>query len=232
MTTKFKGAYGSRALFKGAYIDAPLLGLILLVAVAGCSGDKSDGIDSGTTDTDTGEPVSTPIVVINDADVTKYFFFGITMGEAFFGSKALTCEYSEQFFEEAWLPCLLDRPYCEPYCADVPAGSECYGECEPSDIIKQLLPGESLELPWQAVLWRENTEHCFGGGCYEPFAAPVGVYRFSLAVHEEILCNPEPCVPDEDGFYVDETLPDPPITFSVEVTLPLEAYSIEIHLMN
>ncbi len=55
MTTKYKGAYNSRTLFKGAYIDAPLL-LVLLVAVAGCSDDSSSkpdgGIDSST-DSDT-----------------------------------------------------------------------------------------------------------------------------------------------------------------------------------
>ena len=42
--------------FKGAYLDASLLGLVLLVAFAGCSNDTQgidSGIDSGTTDTDT-----------------------------------------------------------------------------------------------------------------------------------------------------------------------------------
>ncbi len=58
MTTKFEGAYPpSRKRYGAAGIDAPLLlGLVLFVAVAGCSDDTQgidSGIDSGTTDTDT-----------------------------------------------------------------------------------------------------------------------------------------------------------------------------------
>jgi len=69
--------------FKGAYMDAPLLGLALLAAVAVCSNDTQgidSGIDSGTTDTDTDSDTETEteteIEPICSTSYTSYDDFG------------------------------------------------------------------------------------------------------------------------------------------------------------
>ncbi|HUT77282.1 MAG TPA: hypothetical protein VM285_06325, partial [Polyangia bacterium] len=168
----------------------------------------TDADSDADTDTGTGEGETITIEIVNVAGAVRYFEWGISMPEHFPGSRVFECERSIDG-GASWQPCLIELPGCgTELCSNFEPGEECFTECEPSTLIKELQPGASVAISWPVDVPAEVPGYCMAeaGTCYEFVAAAAGLYRFSFVVATEIFCGPQPCEPDPDGFYFDEVL--------------------------
>jgi hypothetical protein len=190
--------------------------------------DTDTDADSDT-DTDAGLGETVDITVVNDALESRYIDWGISWETAFYGARALGCSYSADGADAAWSACLTNAPDCDPICSDYEPGGDCGVECEPSNLIKEILPGESLVLPWPRQLYAGDTDICADAmTCYDAEAAPDGLYQFAIIVYSGLDCGAGDCEPNEDGVYADETPTEPAELFTVDVALPDAASTPQI----
>jgi hypothetical protein len=95
-------------------------------------------------------------------------------------------------------------------------------------MIRELLPGQSVKLYWQGIIYIPHTYICNYGECWTRESAPAGLYRFSLDAYPGIDCGSEECEPTEDGLYYDELLDGSPTTYSVDFEIPCEEDHVTI----
>jgi hypothetical protein len=192
----------------------------------------ADSDSDSDTDTGTGDGGTITIEIVNAAGAVRYFGWGISMPEHFPGSRVFECERSPDG-GSSWQPCLVELPGCGlELCEDFEPGAECWTECEPSTLIKELQPGASVAIPWPVEVPAEVPGWCMAdaGTCYEFGPAPAGLYRFSFTAATEIFCGPQPCEPDDEGFHADEVLTGDETTHSLEIAIPAASTAFEITL--
>jgi hypothetical protein len=200
-------------------------------ADAGSTVDSGPDIDS---DTDTGAQAIT-IAIRNTAALPRYLIWGISMAEHFEGSRVFDCEFSQDHENPTWNPCLIEAPGCGQTCDDFAPDDECYSECEPDLILKEIAPDEIVTVSWPMKLFFENTTYCSAGSesaCYDIGDAPEGAYRFSLAVYDTVECGSSDCAFDDEGFYQGESVLGEPSVSFVEFEIPSSSYELEILLTD
>ncbi len=210
-----------------------LLALAALALAATACDDGADSIvDSGAgadgdadADTDAqAQPIG--ITVVNDTAEPGYIDWGISSSSD--GETALGCSFSADGSGASWDSCGL-TPGCYHPCSSYAPGDECIMECEPSYFLKEILPGASVGLVWDGRLVVIDASYCSGDvGCYDVTDAPPGLYRLSIRAYAGVDCGPSECVPDDQGFYVDELPVGDPVTHAVDVPVPSAATSAEI----
>jgi hypothetical protein len=206
------------------------------MAMTACDDDDNSTGDAGSgtdTDTDTNagadagmesEPVN--IAIVNNTAKVRYIDWGIS--NALEGETALGCELSADGAGASWEGCSI-TPGCYHPCSSYAPGDECENECEPSYFVREVRPGATVGLLWDKELVVFNEEYCSGEVfCYDTADASSGLYRLSIRVYAGLDCGASDCVPDDDGFYADESPIGEPVTHSINVSLPSTTTCYEI----
>jgi hypothetical protein len=222
-------------------LPSVLLALAFLPAACGDDDDDGAATDADTdadadtdTDTETGSGDTITIEIVNAAGAVRYFGWGMSMPEHFPGSRVFECEHSPDG-GSSWQPCRIELPGCgTELCSNFEPGDDCWTECEPSELIKELQPGASVAVPWPVEIPFEDPGYCMAeaGTCYEFGPAPAGLYRFSFIAATEIYCGPVPCEPSPDGLYADEVLTGDKTAYSLEVAVPSASPTCQIELTD
>jgi len=197
---------------------------------AACSGKDSGGADAAA-DTDVWDPVT--ISVTNATGASRYLSWGETYDESFWGAGALRCSLSADGTGDGWEDCRVTGE-CAHFCSELEPEDSCIMMCDPSTVVKELLPDETVEISWPGALLQEDVDYCAPdtGPCYRVIPAPTALYRFAIHVYDTVECGQESCTPTEEGFLFDVYTPGVSNQYAVEFSLPAPAAVYDIELAS